>query len=185
MSAEGLPNGLAAAAAPVLAPGRECGTCTACCKVMNFDAPTLAKPAGVQCQHCTGTACGIYEDRPAPCRTFYCLWREVANMPDSLRPDRAGVIFTIEELPTPANPFEKRFVIARAVNGIADFDSPATRQALQVFVEQGDLPVWLSVNQERRLFHPYPALRDAILKPETASPALAEGVALWRKRLGF
>lgn len=168
-----------------LAPGRECGSCTACCKIPAIDTATLRKPAGVMCPNCTGSSCGIYDSRPEPCRTFYCLWRKVGAMPESLRPDRIGVMFTIESVNPPQNPFEKQFVIARAVNSIADLDSPGARAALQTFIDRGDLPVWLSYQQERRLLHPYPALYKAIVNPATPPPELAAEVHLWRQRLGI
>ncbi len=168
-----------------LAPGRECGSCTACCKIPTIDAPTLRKPPGVMCPHCTGSNCGIYESRPAPCRTFYCLWRRVATMPDELRPDRIGVMFSIETVNPPQNPFERQFVIARAINSLADLDSPGARAALQTFIDHGDLPVWLSFQQERRLLHPYPALRNAIVNPANPPAELAAEVRLWRERLGI
>lgn len=73
---------------------RECGECVACCTVMEI--PTLSKPAGVNCPHCA-KGCGIYEDRPKECGTYYCLWAEpkaeALNMPEWARPDRIGVIF--------------------------------------------------------------------------------------------
>lgn len=168
-----------------LAPGRECGSCTACCKISSIDVPALRKPAGVMCPNCTGTACAIYDTRPEPCRTFFCLWRRVGSMPDELRPDRIGVMFTIEAIANPQNPFERQFVVARALNSLADLDSAGARAALQTFITRGDLPVWLSFQQERRLLHPYPALRDAILRPAAPPPELAAEVSLWRKRLGI
>ena len=137
------------------------------------------------CQHCSGSNCTIYEDRPTQCRDFYCLWRRVGTMPDQLRPDRTGVMFTIEGNPQPQNPFEKVFVIARALNSVADFDKPIIREALNVFVSKGDLPVWLSFNQERRLFHPRAEVRDAILGGQAPSGPLADEVRLWRRRLGL
>jgi hypothetical protein len=168
-----------------LAPGRECADCTACCKVSAIDAPTLRKPAGVLCPNCTGSNCAIYDARPEPCRTFFCLWRQVATMPDELRPDRIGVMFTIEAVPQPQNPFEQRFVIGRAISSLADFETPGAKAALQTFIERGNVPVWLSFQQERRLLHPYPALRDAILRQSPPPTELAAEVSLWRQRLGL
>ncbi|NOT41987.1 MAG: hypothetical protein HOP13_16025 [Alphaproteobacteria bacterium] len=106
-------------------------------------------------------------------------------MPDELRPDRTGVMFSIESVNPPQNPFERQFVVARAINSLTDFESPGARAALQTFIERGDLPVWLSFQQERRLLHPYPELRDAILRPATPSPELAAEVRIWRERLGI
>lgn len=168
-----------------LVAGRDCGTCVACCVITRVEAPNFVKEAGVMCVHCSGRDCTIYEDRPAPCRTFYCLWRRVGTMPDTLRPDRTGVMFTIERVAEPQNPFEREFVIARALNSIEAFDGSEVRGALSVFMERGDLPVWLSFQQERRLLHPRPDLRDAILSSAAPPDALAEEVVLWRRRLGL
>ncbi|MFN8949294.1 MAG: YkgJ family cysteine cluster protein [Alphaproteobacteria bacterium] len=168
-----------------LVAGRTCGSCVACCGIMNFDAPGFRKEAGVMCSHCSGSSCTIHATRPEPCRTFFCLWRRVGSMPDELRPDRIGVMFSIEEIPAPQNPFERAFVIARAVNSIADFDRPEVRAALNVFMERGDLPVWLSFNQERRLLHPRPELRDAILSSGVPAPHLQAEAVAWKRRLGL
>lgn len=168
-----------------LAPGRECGGCTACCKTLMIDVPALRKPAGVLCPNCVEGGCGIYASRPEPCRTYNCLWRQVPTMHDGFRPDRIGVVFSIESINPPQNPFEREFVIGRAVNGIADLDSPGARTVIQTFIERGDLPIWLSFQQERRLLHPHPALYRAIVSPAAPPPELAADVQLWRQRLGI
>lgn len=75
---------------------RECGGCTMCCKVMHV--PELEKPAGTWCPHCDiGEGCGIYDERPKPCRDFECLWLQDDGrvLLDADRPDRIGVVFWI------------------------------------------------------------------------------------------
>ena len=77
------------------APGRECGSCTLCCKV--YALPELEKPPGVWCKHCApGKGCEIH-DAPPPeqCRQFFCLWMTDGKMPDEWRPDRAKFVLTI------------------------------------------------------------------------------------------
>ena len=76
-----------------------CGTCTACCKV--FEIPVLDKRAGDWCEHCDiGKGCKIYDNRPAMCREFECLWllsqRRSASerMPLELRPDKSKVVIS-------------------------------------------------------------------------------------------
>lgn len=52
-------------------PGKSCGSCTMCCKVLLIAA--LDKPPGTWCPHATpGKGCGIYEERPHECRKFHC-----------------------------------------------------------------------------------------------------------------
>ncbi len=77
------------------APGRDCGTCTLCCKV--YDVPVLAKPAGQWCKHCTpGRGCGIHETRPDHCRAFFCLWMTDARLPDGWKPERSKLVLSID-----------------------------------------------------------------------------------------
>lgn len=81
---------------PVL-PGRDCGGCTACCTVLPADDPTLKKQSGVDCAHCdVGAGCRIYETRPQTCRDFFCGWRALPKLGDEWRPDRSGVMITLD-----------------------------------------------------------------------------------------
>lgn len=77
-------------------PKRECGPCSACCTVM--EVPELAKGLYEPCEHLCRSGCGIYAERPAPCRTFECQWLrgllEVDGSVDpGMRPDACGVMF--------------------------------------------------------------------------------------------
>lgn len=70
------------------APGRQCGECALCCKILAIEA--LAKPRHRMCSHfCKGVGCGIYERRPPACSQFVCAWLTTPEMDDSWRPDRA------------------------------------------------------------------------------------------------
>ena len=55
-------------------PGRSCGSCSLCCKLLRID--EFHKPEGRWCSHCAPGrgGCLIYEDRPSECRNFYCAW---------------------------------------------------------------------------------------------------------------
>jgi hypothetical protein len=59
---------------PPIAPGRSCGRCSACCKLLHVI--ELDKPANKWCEHCRPGAggCSIYETRPQICRSFACGW---------------------------------------------------------------------------------------------------------------
>lgn len=68
--------------------GRECGTCTLCCKVAAVE--EVAKPNGVWCFHCVpGKRCTIYHQRPPSCRSFYCLWMLEKGLGPEWKPERA------------------------------------------------------------------------------------------------
>ncbi|MBV9548277.1 MAG: hypothetical protein JO256_01230 [Alphaproteobacteria bacterium] len=80
-------------------PGRECGSCNACCVVPVIDSPELTKLSGSLCCNSTAAGCAIYETRPRLCRRFFCGWRRLKLVPDDWRPDASGVFITLEEAP--------------------------------------------------------------------------------------
>ena len=70
---------------------RSCGSCTLCCKVLGVE--EFDKPVGVWCSHCApGRGCKAYDQRPATCRAFSCLWLLDSALPDAFRPDRCKVV---------------------------------------------------------------------------------------------
>lgn len=75
------------------APGRTCGTCNLCCKVMYIE--ELRKPQGEWCPHALpGQGCSIYGSHPSSCRTFMCQWLLSPGLPDSLKPNRSKVVLS-------------------------------------------------------------------------------------------
>jgi hypothetical protein len=76
------------AAAPALV--RECGTCSACCTLLEVtDAGTKA---GEWCNHCDpGKGCMIYDSRPQMCRSFSCAWLQ-GHLDDAWFPETAGIV---------------------------------------------------------------------------------------------
>ena len=77
-----------------LVPGRLCGTCMLCCKVMTVD--ELKKPSGTMCSHAViGKGCSIRERRPRSCRTFFCGWRLDPNIDSMWKPEISGFLLTI------------------------------------------------------------------------------------------
>ena len=70
------------------APGRACGSCTMCCKVLEI--ADLSKAAGKWCVHVKpGRGCGVYDTRPGVCREFYCDWMVDARYGPDWKPDTA------------------------------------------------------------------------------------------------
>ena len=119
---------------------RSCGSCTVCCRILEIGA--LDKPAGILCRHNTGTACGIYSERPEACARWYCLWRKIGALPDALRPDRSGVVFSLESRPPIAAAPHESCVVGRAVDGTQAFERWEVAEAFAMFVREGSLPVW-------------------------------------------
>ena len=83
-------------AVPTLVPGRACGSCTLCCKVLGI--AELQKPKGQWCLHCSpGRGCRIYDDRPAGCRSFHCSWRLQPELGPEWKPDRSKIVLCDED----------------------------------------------------------------------------------------
>ena len=77
-------------------PGRECGECTLCCKVMAIE--QLAKPASSWCPHCKpGRGCRIYPERPDECRSFNCMWLVNGHLDERWRPSKSKLVLTTSE----------------------------------------------------------------------------------------
>lgn len=75
---------------------RDCGRCAWCCYFPT--APELNKPTNEWCKHCDiGKGCSIYKDRPLSCKQFECLWYKQNQIPESLRPDKCGVMFELPD----------------------------------------------------------------------------------------
>ncbi len=89
---------------PAHAAPNVCGTCTLCCTLMKVTMEP-PKPARERCGHCAVLGCGIYADRPEPCRTFECMWLASHRapdftMPDEMRPDRCGIVIDMNSVGT-------------------------------------------------------------------------------------
>ena len=81
------------AAAPALAPGRSCGSCSLCCKVLPVG--ELSKPAGQWCIHCVpGSGCAVHADRPQACRAFFCAWLLDPNLGPEWKPEACRFVLS-------------------------------------------------------------------------------------------
>ncbi|KAB1072908.1 hypothetical protein F6X53_27715 [Methylobacterium soli] len=108
------------------------------------------------CEHNTGRACGIYHERPETCARWYCLWRRIDALPDELRPDRSGVVFTLESRPPGDSASEGACIVCRAVDGGRAFDQWEVVEAFAMFIREGSLPVWRASTQSATLMYPGP-----------------------------
>lgn len=155
--------------------GRECGSCTLCCKV--FDIPWLdkPKPAGKWCSHCKpGAGCSIWETIPQKCGEFYCLWRKEAQLGDDWRPDKAGFVighesanlpFSVKVDPGRADAWRKEPYITGLRNAAASAIAHqnvvvvivGTRQ--WILLPDGDVPVPIGLeNTDFRIYQETPLL---------------------------
>lgn len=78
-------------------PDRACGDCRLCCRLLRVEDPEIGfdKPQGRWCEYAYDGGCGIYPDRPSPCRTFRCAWYGGA-FDDRDRPDRVHLVVALE-----------------------------------------------------------------------------------------
>jgi hypothetical protein len=84
-----------AAAAPDIVPGRSCGTCSLCCKVLRI--AETESPAGEWCKHCDpGHGCKIHPTRPATCRDFYCMWLTLGEIGEHWKPSKSKMVLRSE-----------------------------------------------------------------------------------------
>ena len=75
----------------LIVPGRSCGTCSLCCKVLHI--AELDKPAGKWCTHWRpGNGCGIHVMRPVSCRGFYCEWTTSKGLGPEWKPERCKFV---------------------------------------------------------------------------------------------
>jgi hypothetical protein len=127
-----------------------------CCRVLAI--PALGKPAGILCRHNTGTGCGIYSERPEACARWDCLWRKIDALPDALRPDRLGVMFSLDNRPPAADTAGAACIVGRAPGGMGAFDRPDVIEAFAMFIREGSWPVWQVSENVATLVHPGPRI---------------------------
>ncbi len=167
---------------PVLA-DRACGDCTACCTVLTVDTPDFKKPADMPCTHLTSRGCGIHAERPAICRAWFCGWRRVAALPDDARPDRSGLLVSLNFVREPRNCFEGVSINIRTVTAGQAIDKPMAATVLDSLCDQL-VPVWFSDGSRKMLMHPEDDVASLVLSGEAAPAHLQDEVAAWRARYG-
>jgi Fe-S-cluster containining protein len=168
---------------PVL-PGRSCGECTACCTVLKVDSPNFKKPAGTPCTHLGAGGCSIHAVRPRICRTWFCAWRRVASMPDETRPDRSGLLVSLNFVLEPQNCFEGVSINVRLLAGSTAIENGLAARVLDSLCDQL-VPVWFSDGSKKMLMHPDDEVAQHVLSGSPARPHLQDEVQAWRDRYGL
>ncbi len=128
---------------PQLIADRPCGECNVCCVALTINDPALQKLPGVRCRHAQhDNSCAIYATRPHTCRAFYCGWRQLKWIRETLRPDRSGVLVQLHgEVSADGTPrmgvaFTLLNAAALRADGLAESVAAAVR---------ADVPVYLHV----------------------------------------
>ena len=167
---------------PVVA-DRECGDCTACCTVLTIDTSDFKKPAGTPCTHLTSRGCGIHATRPHICRTWFCGWRRVASLPDDARPDRSGLLVSLNFERAPRNCFEGVSISIRLLAGSDTIETGMAAMVLDALCDQL-VPVWFSDGSKKMLMHPENDVAGFVISGKPAPAQLQDEVAAWRERYG-
>ena len=168
---------------PVL-PDRACGDCTACCTVLTVDTPEFSKPAGIPCANLCADGCRIHAVRPGICRTWFCAWRRIATMPDAARPDRSGLLVSLNFVREPQNCFEGVSINVRA---LADSDAIENGMAAAILDSLCDrlVPVWFSDGSRKMLLHPEDDVARLVISGNPPPDHLRDEVDAWRERYGI
>jgi hypothetical protein len=151
--------------------------------VLTVDTPDFSKPAGTPCTYLTARGCGIHAVRPPICRTWFCAWRRVAAMPDEARPDRSGVLVSLNFEKKPRNCFEGVSINVRALAGSDAIETGMAATILDSLCDQL-VPVWFSDGSRKMLMHPDNDVASLVLSGEAAPAHLEDEVGAWRERYG-
>lgn len=165
---------------PVLS-NRTCGDCTVCCTVLTVDTPDFKKPAGTPCANLTTDGCGIHPVRPHICRTWFCAWRRIVDMPDEARPDRSGILVSLDFVREPRNCFEGMSIMVRLLPGSEAIENGMAGAILDRLCD-GLVPVWFTDGSKKMLMHPDNSVAGFVLSGEAAPAHLRAEVAAWRER---
>lgn len=95
---------------------RPCGECTACCDG-NLKSNSYGNVFDKRnnCVFLVNKTCSIYEDRPNTCRNYQCAWSQFLIYED-LRPDKCGVLVSVERKTNSQEQFLKIIQIKEHVN---------------------------------------------------------------------
>ncbi|MBA2936084.1 YkgJ family cysteine cluster protein [Sphingomonas sp. CGMCC 1.13654] len=164
--------------------GRQCGGCTACCEILKIDTPDLKKPAGTPCEHRGAGGCAIHTVRPPICRAWFCGWRRIAAMPDEARPDRSGLMVSLDFVREPRNCLEGVSIVVRAIEARGAFKSDVAEHIVDLLCDRL-VPVWLHDGSQKILIHPEGDVARHVISGDTPPAHLREEVSAWRSRYGM
>jgi hypothetical protein len=161
-------------------PDRRCGDCTICCTILTVDTPDFKKPADTHCTHLADLGCSIHAVRPHICRTWFCGWRRMKQLPDEARPDRTGILVSLDFVREPRNCFEGVSIMVRLLHGSEAIENGVAGAILDSVCD-GLVPVWFTDGSKKMLMHPDNSVASFVLSGETAPAHLRAEVTAWRE----
>lgn len=133
------------------APGRHCGSCTACCRLVPVADKELMKQAGVTCQHCrTNVGCRIYDRRPYSCRWWSCAWLTDPEISGAAKPNLTHVV--IDCMGDTVIAGGQPMSVIQMWNDVDKPDAwrhPAIMKAIQMYADNRHCATLIRFNQER------------------------------------
>ena len=104
-------------------------------------------------------------------------------MPDEARPDRSGVLVSLNFEQAPRNCFEGVSINVRVLAGSDAIDNGMAATILDSLCDQL-IPVWFSDGSKKMLMHPDNDVARLVLSGEAAPAHLQDEVAAWREHYG-
>ncbi|CUS43877.1 hypothetical protein MGWOODY_Smn1760 [hydrothermal vent metagenome] len=104
-------------------------------------------------------------------------------MPDEARPDRSGLLVSLNFEHEPRNCFEGVSINVRALAGSDAIENGMAAVVLDSLCDQL-IPVWFSDGAKKMLMHPEDEVARLVLSGEVAPAHLRDEVAAWRERYG-
>lgn len=104
-------------------------------------------------------------------------------MPDEARPDRCGVIFSLETSSAPRDIFEQAYFIGRAIHSAADIEHPVAQAGFAMLIDAAVLPVYVGVGSLKSVVFPREEVGRYLLTGDEPPPHLAAEVRNWRDKL--
>lgn len=119
---------------------RDCGPCHLCCDLLSADRTHHRGPADLRCpNYRRESGCQLEGHRPPACASWRCAWHILAGLPEECRPDRMGVMLTLEPA---AGPADEPYLLARTPD-VANLNSLLAQAVLWQLAQQ--LPVKVEV----------------------------------------
>lgn len=104
-------------------------------------------------------------------------------MPDEARPDRSGILVSLDFVREPRNCFEGVSIIVRTLAGSDAIKSGMAGTILDSLCDRL-VPVWFSDGSRKMLMHPDSEVAGLVISGDTPPAHLKDEVAAWRERYG-
>ena len=132
-----------------LVAGRNCGTCNVCCVALTInEPPLLQKVQGIRCKNLQPDhLCAIYDSRPETCRSFFCGFRYLRWVKDTLRPDVSDVLVRMQQ-EKPGSPYASKIGVVFMLLSPAALKAEGLLESIAAGV-MGDVAVYVVITRDR------------------------------------